>query len=147
MISSKVGTQGWSKAVQNHDFGDQALHLEAATPSSKGGDGVKDIGEKLNQIANPGGKEVSQKVRRAHNTLDKDDFLKLMLTPSVFLLLPAKWTGSFGGPLLFRPFSLLSFLPLCCISSFSTAMAKAKKPITLTAKPRPSTEWVTFSIF
>ncbi len=80
MISSKVGTQGWSKAVQNHDFGDQALHLEAATPSSKGGDGVKDIGEKLNQIANPGGKEVSQKVRRAHNTLDKDDFLKLMLT-------------------------------------------------------------------
>src|SRR5450631_4352368 len=77
MVSSKLGTQNWSKATQPHDFKNDNTHYAPATASS--GDD-KNIGEKLNQIANPGGKDPTKQSRKAHNTLDKDDFMKLMLT-------------------------------------------------------------------
>src|SRR5438876_921308 len=81
MISNKVGTQNWTKAQQNHDFSDEKLNYTSAKaldPSK--GEGKENVGDYLNQIANPGGKDPNKTVRRAHNTLDKDDFLKLMLT-------------------------------------------------------------------
>jgi flagellar basal-body rod modification protein FlgD len=95
MISTKVGTQDFSKATQRHDFGDQGTgqaHYAPATPDapkaekglhtkSAGGPGTneKNVGEYLNEVANPGG-DPNKTKRKAHNTLDKDDFLKLMLT-------------------------------------------------------------------
>ena len=79
MISDKIGVQNFSKATQNHDFGDdKTVHYSAALPDDKSGD--KKVGDILNQVANPGGKDPTKQVRKNHNTLDKDDFLKLMLT-------------------------------------------------------------------
>src|SRR5258708_910212 len=84
MMSTKFTTQGWSKAVQQHDYGeDPQRRFTSATADGVGGEAgkQKDVGEVLNQVANPSGKDTGgHKVRRAHNTLDKDDFLKLMLT-------------------------------------------------------------------
>jgi len=83
MMSTKFTTQGWSKAVQQHDYGeDPQRRFTSATAEADGGAGKKkDVGEVLNQVANPSGKDTGgHKVRRAHNQLDKDDFLKLMLT-------------------------------------------------------------------
>jgi flagellar basal-body rod modification protein FlgD len=89
MISNKVGVQDFSKATQRHDFGDnQNVHYQAATPEVKSDKvdknmrpGDKNLGDQLNDIANPGGNtEANKAKRKAHNTLDKDDFLKLMLT-------------------------------------------------------------------
>ena len=85
MISNKIGTQNFSKSAQRHDFGDdQTLHYAPAQPSPAKTDknmkaGEKNVGEQLNDIANPGG-DPNKTKRKAHNTLDKDDFLKLMLT-------------------------------------------------------------------
>ena len=81
MISTKVGTANWSKAPQSVEFKDAPQHFESATSQTlKDEADGKNIGERLNQIANPNGEDASKKVRKAHNTLDKDDFLKLMLT-------------------------------------------------------------------
>ena len=96
MVSNKVGTQNWSKASQPHDFKNDGTKYTPAnsagmntspatagsgTGGSGGGkDNEQSIGEKLNQIANPGGKDPTKQARKAHNTLDKDDFMKLMLT-------------------------------------------------------------------
>ncbi len=84
MMSTKFSTQGFSKAVQQHDFGDDPQRkFTPATADGVAADNgkTKDVGEVLNQVANPSGKDSGgHKVRRAHNTLDKDDFLKLMLT-------------------------------------------------------------------
>jgi flagellar basal-body rod modification protein FlgD len=87
MISSKLGTVDYSKSVQQHNFGDdQQVHYSAAKPETKAANapgsnkpGDKSVGDVLNQIANPGGGDSKPK-RKAHNSLDKDDFLKLMLT-------------------------------------------------------------------
>jgi flagellar basal-body rod modification protein FlgD len=85
MISTKIGTQPFSKSPQRHDFGDEAnMRYAPATPEPEKVDknmkqGAKNVGEQLNDIANPGGDSNKTK-RKSHNTLDKDDFLKLMLT-------------------------------------------------------------------
>jgi len=85
MISTKIGTQAFSKSPQRHDFGDEAnMRYAPATPDPVKTDknmkeGSKNVGEQLNDIANPGGDSNKTK-RKNHNTLDKDDFLKLMLT-------------------------------------------------------------------
>jgi flagellar basal-body rod modification protein FlgD len=82
MVSSKVGVQNWSKATQtpaSRAIESQTHNTPAApTTDEKGSD--KNIGDVLNQIANPGGKDPTRQMRKAHNTLDKDDFMKLMLT-------------------------------------------------------------------
>ncbi len=80
MMTSKASTQGWSKSVQSHDYGDDhQRRFSSATP--EGGDGKEqNVGAVLNQIANPTGKDAGHQVRKNHNNLDKDDFLKLMLT-------------------------------------------------------------------
>ena len=82
MISTKFGTQNFSKSVQAHDFHDDPnVHYSAALPDDTAGTangGTKNVGDILNSVANPGGKDPNKQVRKAHNTLDKDDFLKLM---------------------------------------------------------------------
>lgn len=80
-MNTKFTTQGWSKSPQFSNFRDEKLNLTPASKDTgaKGGD-AQSLGEKLNSIANPGGKNPLRQVRKADNTLDKDDFLKLMLT-------------------------------------------------------------------
>lgn len=83
MMSTKFTTQGWSKAVQNHDYGDdhQRRYTSATADGLDDSKKNENVGEILNRVANPSGKDMSgRQVRKAHNTLDKDDFLKLMLT-------------------------------------------------------------------
>jgi flagellar basal-body rod modification protein FlgD len=85
MVSSKIGTQNWSKATQTPAARDTQTHTAPAIPLTESAGGSKDgaeknIGDVLNQIANPGGKDPTRQSRKAHNTLDKDDFMKLMLT-------------------------------------------------------------------
>ncbi|MBK9292867.1 MAG: hypothetical protein IPM57_00215 [Oligoflexia bacterium] len=79
MISSKLTTQAWAKTKQRHDYEDSDPQRRFTSATADGAN--ENIGDQLNKIANPTGKDsTGAKVRKAHNTLDKDDFLKLMLT-------------------------------------------------------------------
>lgn len=79
MISSKMTTQAWAKTAQKHDYADSDPQRRYTSATAEGGN--TPVGDQLNQIANPTGKDTSgKKVRKASNSLDKDDFLKLMLT-------------------------------------------------------------------
>ncbi|MDZ4677632.1 MAG: flagellar hook assembly protein FlgD [Oligoflexia bacterium] len=81
MISNKIGTQTFSKGAQHVDFKDEKVnYTPAAKDTEAAGEEKKAVGDILNQIANPGGKDPNKPARRASNNLDKDDFLKLMLT-------------------------------------------------------------------
>ncbi|MCC6278007.1 MAG: hypothetical protein IT289_08845 [Oligoflexia bacterium] len=82
MISSKVGTQTFSKAEQRTDFKDDKVNYTPATKTA--GDGKEEsqnVGDILNAVANPGKKNPNKVQRQVgKNELGKDDFLKLMLT-------------------------------------------------------------------
>jgi flagellar basal-body rod modification protein FlgD len=81
-MQTKFSTQSWSKAPQTTNYRDEKVNLTPATRDSaaSGSGETQALGEKLNAIANPGGKNPLRPTRKADNTLDKDDFLKLMLT-------------------------------------------------------------------
>lgn len=78
MISTKVTTQSWSKAPQMSGLKGDKNNYDPATKES--GDSNKSIGDRLNEIANPGGKDPLKQRREVNNELGKDAFLKLMLT-------------------------------------------------------------------
>lgn len=94
MISSKATTKAWGHTPEtfktdNTRYGAaNALPEEGASPgaaalggaSNAGGGKDDNIGEVLNRIADPTGADAAKKAqRKPNNTLDKDDFLKLML--------------------------------------------------------------------
>ncbi len=82
MVSTKVGTQTWSKAPQksglevdrsNYDPASKA----AAAPSGPNSGDDKSTPDKVNEMLNP--LSAAKPTRKPNNELGKDDFLKLML--------------------------------------------------------------------
>lgn len=78
MISTKVGTQSWSKAAQQSGLEVDKTNYVAATKAAPIGQSEDKSGaEKVNELLNP---LSSQKpIRKPNNEMGKDDFLKLMM--------------------------------------------------------------------
>lgn len=79
VMSVKRGTQAFSSAQQTSSLKSEKMNTENAAEFQKAF-GDKDLGEVLNNVADPNWVDPKKKMRVAgDNTLDKDAFLKLML--------------------------------------------------------------------
>lgn len=77
MMSVKGGTQTWSTSQQTSALKAPSERKEAALPSQPD---AENLGEIANKIADPNWVDPSKMRRVGGNELDKDAFLKLMLT-------------------------------------------------------------------
>ncbi len=74
-MNTNMTTKSWTTSQQANPFkSDNAKKMSAENPF-----GDKDIGQVLNQIADPNWIDPSKKVRESKENLDKDAFFKLML--------------------------------------------------------------------
>lgn len=76
----KTGTKAWSEATQRSDFEKEKSNSMSAQEKAKFFDG-ENIGDVLNKVADPNWVDPTKKLRTVGDaTLDKDAFLKLLLT-------------------------------------------------------------------
>lgn len=79
MINIKNSTQTWSTAQQEPSWKTEGVQNVSAEEYQKAF-GEKDVGEVLNKIADPNWVDPAKTRRVGNNQLDKDAFLKLLLT-------------------------------------------------------------------
>ncbi|MCB0365225.1 MAG: flagellar biosynthesis protein FlgD [Bdellovibrionaceae bacterium] len=79
MISIKGSTQTWSNAQQDPSWKADNVQTVGAEDYKKAF-GEKDIGEVLNKVADPNWVDPAKTRKVGNNQLDKDAFLKLLLT-------------------------------------------------------------------
>lgn len=79
MISIKGSTQTWSNAQQDPSWKADNIQTVGADDYKKAF-GDKDIGEVLNKVADPNWVDPAKTRKVGNNQLDKDAFLKLLLT-------------------------------------------------------------------
>lgn len=78
MMNVKTGTQTWSNSAQTSSLKSEQVNNVSAEQLKKFGD--QNIGDIANKIADPNWVDPAKTRKVGNNTLDKDAFLRLMLT-------------------------------------------------------------------